>query len=112
MKTCPTTLPICTSANGKFQKRSDFILHRIQNSDIATSQITKKSTQSAQKYPPLPTSVNLDSLQTIDDCYAKLVEIVPKAQDKMEKSDLIGCVIDYITQLEDELLQVRFHSIF
>ncbi|XP_063719931.1 uncharacterized protein LOC134846484 [Symsagittifera roscoffensis] len=95
MKTCETNFP-------PTQKRSDIILHRLNSQQIHPNIMKKKS---PSRKPNLIPAVDLDSLKTIEDCYEKLVQIVPKAESKMGQDDLIGCVIDYISELEDELLR-------
>ena len=80
-------------------RKSDSIFHRLNDQNSA---INKRS----PLVQSLPMSVSVDSLKTMDDCYAKLAEIVPSAQVEMPKADLLACVMDYIVELEDKLLDV------
>ena len=98
MKPTQTSIPTILGKKSSGRK-SESILHRLNDQNSA---INKRSPM----VQPLPMSVNVDSLKTMDDCYAKLVEIVPSAQVEMPKADLLACVMDYIVELEDKLLDV------
>lgn len=99
MKPTQTSTPSTLGKKSSLGRKSDSILHRLNDQNSA---INKRSPM----VQPLPMSVNVDSLKTMDDCYAKLVEIVPSAQVEMPKADLLACVMDYIVELEDKLLDV------